>query len=143
MQDRRRTPRISLDVAVGFSTAHNFFAGRTRDISIGGLFIESHVAMDPGTPITVKLTLGRNTYQLDCTVAWVLDGGTASSPSQAWWRAGEAGPFQVARVERGLAHLRGLFVTGNAYRGVGINDCTREAENTAQRVLATLTSGAA
>lgn len=50
---------------------------------------------------------------------------------------------RVARVERGLAHLRGLFVTGNAYRGVGINDCTREAENTAQRVLATLTSGAA
>ncbi len=80
MQDRRRTPRISLDVAVGFSTAHNFLAGRTRDISIGGLFIESNVGMDPGTPITVKLTLGRNTYVLDCTVAWVLDGdGRASA----------------------------------------------------------------
>ncbi len=50
---------------------------------------------------------------------------------------------RVARVEHGLAHLRGLFVTGNAYRGVAINDCTREAESAAARVLACLTSGAA
>ncbi len=50
---------------------------------------------------------------------------------------------RVARVEHGLAHLPGLFVTGNAYRGVGINDCTREAESAAARVLASVTSGAA
>lgn len=37
----------------------------------------------------------------------------------------------------------GLFLTGNAYRGVGVNDTVRDARRTARKVLAALSEGAA
>lgn len=45
---------------------------------------------------------------------------------------------RVARVEAALP--RGTFVVGQAYRGVGIPDCVRQANDTAERVLALLPS---
>ena len=45
---------------------------------------------------------------------------------------------RVARAETTLAAHPGLFLTGNAYRGVGVNDTVRDARNTAQQVLAVL-----
>jgi oxygen-dependent protoporphyrinogen oxidase len=43
---------------------------------------------------------------------------------------------RVAKAESGLP--RGLVLAGNAYRGVGINDCVREAEVAAGKVLETI-----
>jgi oxygen-dependent protoporphyrinogen oxidase len=43
---------------------------------------------------------------------------------------------QVARAEDNLPP--GIVLTGNAYRGVGINDCVREAEIAAEKVMKTL-----
>ncbi|MDF1535876.1 MAG: protoporphyrinogen oxidase [bacterium] len=40
---------------------------------------------------------------------------------------------RVAEVEGRLPH--GLFLAGNAYRGVGINDCVRESEVAARKAL--------
>ena len=42
---------------------------------------------------------------------------------------------RVQALESTLAGYPGLVVTGNALRGVGINDCTREAERVAERLL--------
>jgi oxygen-dependent protoporphyrinogen oxidase len=42
---------------------------------------------------------------------------------------------RVEAIERHLWALPGLFLTGNAYRGVGINDCVREARRKARAVL--------
>jgi len=42
---------------------------------------------------------------------------------------------KLSRIERGLANLPGLFLTGSAYRGIGISDCVHEAEMTAGKVL--------
>lgn len=42
---------------------------------------------------------------------------------------------RLSRIEQGLAKHPGLFVTGSAYRGIGISDCVHEAELTAERVL--------
>ncbi|MFN8041200.1 MAG: VCBS repeat-containing protein [Acidimicrobiales bacterium] len=57
-------------------------------------------------------------------VAWVLDGSSASNPSQAWWRAGEAGPFhQVAPVANpGGQNLTtdGVIAVPGDYDGNGI-----------------------
>ena len=44
----------------------------------------------------------------------------------------------VEQAETALAALPGLFLTGNAYRGVGVNDTVRDARNTARKVLAAL-----
>lgn len=41
---------------------------------------------------------------------------------------------RVARAEAALADLPGLVLAGNAYRGVGLNDCVRDAERAAARV---------
>jgi oxygen-dependent protoporphyrinogen oxidase len=45
---------------------------------------------------------------------------------------------RVARIEEALSAVPGLFVTGSAYRGVGIPDCIRQGREAAQRVLAYL-----
>ena len=41
---------------------------------------------------------------------------------------------RLARAEAGLGRLPGLYLTGNAYRGVSLNDCTREADRVARQV---------
>ena len=41
---------------------------------------------------------------------------------------------RVKRIEDRLAELPGLFVGGNAYRGVALNDCTEQAILLARKV---------
>ncbi|HXG10878.1 MAG TPA: protoporphyrinogen oxidase [Gemmataceae bacterium] len=45
---------------------------------------------------------------------------------------------RVADIEQRAARHRGLFLTGNAYRGVALNDCTEQAERLAGRIAAFL-----
>jgi oxygen-dependent protoporphyrinogen oxidase len=40
----------------------------------------------------------------------------------------------LERIDRSLAATPGLFVTGSAYRGIGIADCVRQARDAAERV---------
>ena len=42
---------------------------------------------------------------------------------------------RLAAVNAALERYPGLHVTGNAFRGVGINDCTREAEALASKLM--------
>jgi len=41
---------------------------------------------------------------------------------------------RLDRIERRLGGLPGLFITGNAYRGIGVNDCARNAHVLAAEV---------
>lgn len=41
---------------------------------------------------------------------------------------------RVARIEERLARYPGLFISGNAYHGVAVNDCTEQAERVARHV---------
>jgi oxygen-dependent protoporphyrinogen oxidase len=41
---------------------------------------------------------------------------------------------RVARIEEGVARYPGLFVGGNAYHGVAVNDCTEQAQFMAGQV---------
>jgi oxygen-dependent protoporphyrinogen oxidase len=45
---------------------------------------------------------------------------------------------RVSRIEQNLAAVPNVFLTGAAYRGVGIADCVRQAKETADRVAAYL-----
>jgi uncharacterized protein (TIGR02266 family) len=73
MSDRRRFPRVEMCVDVDVSSNdNNFFVGRTRDISIGGLFIESSTPMDMGSIVGVKVRVDGRTFHLTCRVAWTL-----------------------------------------------------------------------
>lgn len=42
---------------------------------------------------------------------------------------------KLFRIERGLANLPGLYLTGSAYRGIGISDCIHQGELIAEQVL--------
>lgn len=50
---------------------------------------------------------------------------------------------RVGRVEARLSRHRGLFLGGNAFRGVAINDCVEQAGLLAGRVAEWMTSGSA
>ena len=41
---------------------------------------------------------------------------------------------RIEGIEAALAGSPGIFLTGSAYRGVGIADCVRHATETAERV---------
>jgi protoporphyrinogen/coproporphyrinogen III oxidase len=43
---------------------------------------------------------------------------------------------RMAAIDQASSRHHGLFVIGNAYRGIGIPDCVREAQQTAKRILA-------
>jgi oxygen-dependent protoporphyrinogen oxidase len=42
---------------------------------------------------------------------------------------------RLTRIDQGLSKLPGLFLTGSAYRGIGISDCIHQAELIAEQVL--------
>ncbi len=44
-------------------------------------------------------------------------------------------PARVDRAEAALHQLPGLYITGNAFRGIGVNNCTRDAHAVAGRVV--------
>jgi uncharacterized protein (TIGR02266 family) len=77
--DRRKHPRIALAVDVDMSTGSNFYAGRTRDISVGGLFIDSNIRLEPGTEVSLALDLDGGAFKLTCVVVWHLLTETGAS----------------------------------------------------------------
>jgi protoporphyrinogen/coproporphyrinogen III oxidase len=44
-------------------------------------------------------------------------------------------PTRMSRIQTLLEQSPGLYLAGNAYRGVGMNDCIREAEKTVKHIL--------
>jgi uncharacterized protein (TIGR02266 family) len=79
-QERRKHPRVSVAVEVDVTSDHNFYVGRTRDISVGGLFIEADVGIEIGATISLDLALDGRKFALQGEVMWALageDGSTA------------------------------------------------------------------
>ncbi len=74
MNDRRQHPRLSIAVEVDFGSENNFYSARTRDISVGGLFIEWDVALPIGTRLRVDLKFLQKQIHAEAEVTWVLVG---------------------------------------------------------------------
>jgi uncharacterized protein (TIGR02266 family) len=72
MKESRQHPRVSIAVDVDVTSGSNFYAGQTRDLSLGGLFVETEVALPIGIEIEVKLRLPKGTFLLRCEVVWQL-----------------------------------------------------------------------
>jgi uncharacterized protein (TIGR02266 family) len=53
----RFLPRLHFDVSVHIVSDHNFFAGLTRDISEGGIFVATHLPFEVGTRLEIQLLL--------------------------------------------------------------------------------------
>jgi len=42
---------------------------------------------------------------------------------------------RLEKIDERVDELKGLYLTGNAYRGIGVNDCTRNARVLAERLI--------
>ena len=71
-RERRTSHRIPLSAAVDLTSRDNFFAGRALDISLGGIFIETSVALDVGMKIGVRIQIMARAFVVSTEVAWVL-----------------------------------------------------------------------
>lgn len=79
-KERRKHPRVSVAVEVDVKSEHNFYVGRTRDISLGGLFLEMTVGIEIGARVGLDLSLDGRKFKLEGEVVWTLaneDGQTA------------------------------------------------------------------
>ena len=73
MKESRKHPRVLIAVEVDLgASGSNFYAGRTRDISLGGLFVETDVPLPIGTKLDVKLKLPKSTFTLPSEIVWML-----------------------------------------------------------------------
>lgn len=76
MVEKRKHTRVSVAVDIDFRSDSNFFTAKTRDISVGGLFIETDVGLSIGAHVAVSLHLLGKSYVVNSEVAWVkAEGG--------------------------------------------------------------------
>ena len=73
--DRRKHPRLSIAVAVDFTSGNNFYSAVIRDISMGGLFIETDAGIAVGTQLLVDLRFLSKHIRVECEVMWALSDG--------------------------------------------------------------------
>jgi uncharacterized protein (TIGR02266 family) len=71
-KDRRKHPRLTLAVAVDFTSGNNFYSALIRDISMGGLFIETDALIPIGTQLLVDLRFLMKHMRVECEVMWAV-----------------------------------------------------------------------
>ena len=76
----RAHPRTILEVEVSFETESHFFAGLTRDISEGGLFLATYRALSVGARVSLSLSLPDGALDVTGTVRWSRDANDGSTP---------------------------------------------------------------
>ena len=97
-RELREHPRVAVRATVDISSGTNFYTGRTRDISLGGLFVETTASVAVGMPLTIRLDLLGKPSEIPAEVVWVmLD--VAGSPAGAGVRFRELTQELRARVE--------------------------------------------
>ena len=76
MQEKRQHSRVTLSAVVNLSSEDNFYAGAARDISVGGLYVESDIGLAIGTEVAAVLMLPSKVLQLRAEVMWSVAKGT-------------------------------------------------------------------
>ncbi|MET0593282.1 MAG: PilZ domain-containing protein [Polyangiaceae bacterium] len=75
MVEKRQHNRVTLSAVVDLSSEDNFYAGAARDISVGGLYVESATAVPIGTEVTAILRLPSKVLSLRAEVVWSVAKG--------------------------------------------------------------------
>lgn len=77
--DRRKHPRVTVSVDVDFESGSNFYSGKARDMSEGGVFVESLVFAPVGSRIELSLKLFGHRYEIPVEVMWILYDGEGTA----------------------------------------------------------------
>ena len=78
MEDKRVHPRVVVDLEVSCEPkAGPAFTGLAKDISVGGMFVETSGTMAFGGELTivVRLPSAKTDFRLPAVVRWVKPGG--------------------------------------------------------------------
>jgi uncharacterized protein (TIGR02266 family) len=76
MKEQRQHNRVTISAVVNLSSEDNFYAGAARDISVGGLYVESEAAIAIGTEVTALLKLPSKVLSLRAEVVWSVATGS-------------------------------------------------------------------
>jgi len=76
MHEKRQHTRVTVSAVVNLSSADNFYAGAARDISVGGLYVETETGLAIGTEVTALLRLPSKVLSLRAEVVWSVATGS-------------------------------------------------------------------
>lgn len=57
VKEDRRSPRVVAYLCIDLCSEHNFWTGLTMNISEGGVFVATHVMLEPGSLVGIHLEL--------------------------------------------------------------------------------------
>jgi uncharacterized protein (TIGR02266 family) len=78
--DLRACPRSPLQVEVSLESESQFFAGLTRDVSLGGVFVATYRMLAVGSRVEVRLDLPDGPLDASGTVRWTRGPGDGLTP---------------------------------------------------------------
>jgi uncharacterized protein (TIGR02266 family) len=70
--ERRRQARFAIASDVDLTSDDNFYVGRTRDVSIGGLYVETQAILPLGSKLAVRVKIRGKAFSVDAEVVWSL-----------------------------------------------------------------------
>ncbi len=70
--ERRRQARFAIASDVDLTSDDNFYVGRTRDVSLGGLYVETNASLPLGSKLAVRVKIRGKAYSVDAEVVWTL-----------------------------------------------------------------------
>jgi uncharacterized protein (TIGR02266 family) len=70
--ERRRQARFAIASDVDLTSEDNFYAGRTRDLSLGGLYVETNAVLPLGSRLAVRVKIRGKAYSVDAEVVWTM-----------------------------------------------------------------------
>jgi uncharacterized protein (TIGR02266 family) len=76
MKEKRQYDRVTISAVVNLSSEDNFYAGAARDISVGGLYVETQTGLPIGTEVTALLKLPSKVLSLRAEVVWSVAKGS-------------------------------------------------------------------
>jgi uncharacterized protein (TIGR02266 family) len=76
MHEKRQHSRATISAVVNLSSEDNFYAGAARDISVGGLYVETEAGLPIGTEVTALLKLPSKVLSLRAEVVWSVAKGS-------------------------------------------------------------------
>lgn len=79
-EERREHRRLLVAVEVSFESSSQLYAGLTRDVSRGGVFVPTYQAIDVGTETDLELMLPNGRIEARGIVRWRREGSEHAPP---------------------------------------------------------------
>jgi uncharacterized protein (TIGR02266 family) len=110
-----RLDRIPLQVVIKIAGKSDTFASFCRNLSAGGMFLETATPMAKGTPLVIELTLpnSKRTLTLNCRTAWIKQAKAPGEASGMGLRFEGLTDKETEELERSIAYLT-TVIKGNA-----------------------------